>query len=92
MNPSKVDRAKTHALTDLPNVGPAIARDLELIGIHRPLDLEGKDPYELYESLCAKSHARHDPCVLDTLMSIVDFVSGGDPRPWYEYTVKRKKR
>ena len=46
---------------------------------------------ELYETLCAKSRCRHDPCVLDTFMSITDFMSGHKPRPWWEYTAERKR-
>jgi hypothetical protein len=92
MNPSKVRRATTIKLTDLPNVGPATARDLELIGIRAPEDLEDRDPFELYELLCEKTRVRQDPCVLDTFMSITDFIGGNAPRPWWAYTSERKRR
>jgi len=92
MNPSKVVRSRTHTLTDLPNIGPAMARDLESLGIRSPADLEGRDALELYEQLCARTGVRHDPCVLDTFMSITDYVGGNDPRPWWEYTDERKRR
>ena len=92
MNPSKVKRSSTHKLTDLPNVGPAMARDLEFIGIRAPKDIVGRDPLELYETLCAKSRCRHDPCVLDAFMSITDFMNGHKPRPWWEYSAERKQR
>jgi hypothetical protein len=36
MNPAKVTRDRLTRLTDLPNVGPAFAGDLELLGINRP--------------------------------------------------------
>jgi hypothetical protein len=32
MNPSKVKREKIWRFTDLPNIGPAAARDFELLG------------------------------------------------------------
>ena len=92
MNPDKVERARTKKLTDLPNVGPAMARDLMLIGIREPSQLEDRDPWELYALLCAKTKTRQDPCVLDTFMSITDYVGGNEPRPWWVYTDERKRR
>lgn len=92
MNPNKVKRETTHRLTDLPNIGPAMAGDLILLGIKEPKDLEGRDPFELFESLCAMTHSRQDPCVLDTFMSISDFIGGNEPRPWWDYTKERKRQ
>lgn len=92
MNPNKVQRSSTKRLTDLPNVGSAMARDLELIGVKTPSDLEERDPFEMYEQLCERTNARHDPCVLDTFMSITDYISGNEPRPWWAYTEERKRR
>jgi hypothetical protein len=43
MNPGKVERSKTNKLTDLPNAGPAMARDLVLIGIRAPRELVARD-------------------------------------------------
>jgi len=91
MNPRKVDRSRVGKLTDLPNIGPAMARDLELIGIRVPKDLEGRDPLELYELLCERTGVRQDACVLDTFMSITDYVAGSAPRPWWTYTGERKR-
>ena len=92
MNPNKVDRARTRRLTDLPNIGPAMARDLVAIGIQAPTDLVGRDPLQLYEMLCAATGSRHDPCVLDTFMSVTEFMNGNQPRRWWEYTAERKRR
>ena len=92
MNPNKVQRSKLIELTDLPNVGPAMARDLELIGIRAPKDLEGCDPFELYSLLCERTGVRQDPCVLDTFMSLTDFTGGNAPQPWWAYTSERKRR
>ena len=92
MNPDKVQRKRLYRLTDLPNVGPAMANDLELIGIHSPEKLVGKDPLKLYQMLCRKSGVRHDPCVLDVFMSVTSFMSGGQPQPWWAYTAERKRR
>jgi len=92
MHPDKVERSCTNKLTDLPNVGPAMARDLALIGIRGPDQLRDRDPWELYELLCARTRTRQDPCVLDTFMSITDYMGGGEPRPWWAYTQERKRR
>jgi hypothetical protein len=78
-------------LEDLPNIGPACAADLRLIGVATPADLTAADPYALYDRLCAKTGVRHDPCVLDTFISAVRFMSGAPARPWWKYTAERKK-
>ena len=78
-------------LEQLPNVGPAIAADLHRLGIARPRALVGKDPYALYEKLCRITGQRHDPCVLDTFISVVRFMEGASARPWWSYTAERKR-
>lgn len=90
MTPHKVQRNQLTRLTDLPNVGPACAKDLQLLGIFSPADLRGKDPLEMYRSLCIKTGLRHDPCVLDVFMSITRFISGDPPQVWWAYTAERK--
>lgn len=92
MNPAKVDRQRVKALTDLPNIGPAISADLRRLGIRAPGDLAGRDPFEMYETLCEITGARHDPCVIDVFMSATRFVAGDEPRPWWAYTAERKRR
>lgn len=92
MNPAKVERHRVRQLQDLPNVGPATARDLEAIGIRRPEQLVGEDPLGLYQSLCRKRGARQDPCVLDVFISITRFMNGDASRPWWAYSRERKRR
>lgn len=92
MNPSKVRRDRLRKLTDLPNVGPAFTKDLRLLGIDQPAQLKGKDPMDLYLALSRKTGVRQDPCVLDTFMSLTDFINGAAPRPWWTYTQERKQR
>jgi hypothetical protein len=77
-------------LTDLPNIGKACAEDLHLLGIFLPVQLIGKNPYELFESLCEKTGVRIDPCMLDTFISITRFMDGEAPQPWWTYTEERK--
>lgn len=90
MNPAKVDRSKISELTDLPNIGKAMAEDLRLLGINRPEQLAGQNPYDLYEQLCLLTSTRQDPCVIDVLISITRFVAGEEAQPWWKYTAERK--
>ena len=92
MNPAKVERRRVRQLTDLPNVGPATARDLESIGIRTPAQLAGKDPFALYQHLCHARGARQNPCALDVFISITRFMEGDRPQPWWAYTEARKRR
>lgn len=86
------DREKVSRLVDLPNIGKAMANDLQMIGIDHPGKLIGKDPFDLYEELCDISGQRIDPCVIDVFISVVHFMEGGDPLPWWSFTKDRKKR
>jgi hypothetical protein len=91
MNPVKVKRDCVKQLTDLPNIGKAMAEDLRTIGIIKPEQLTGRSPYEMYQELCSKTGNRHDPCVIDVFVSITRFIEGDNPRPWWEYTAERKR-
>ena len=90
MNPAKVRRDRLSALTDLPNIGPAMARDLRLLGFDTPAQLAGQDPQDLYDRLCRLTGKHQDPCVLDVFVSVTRFMDGDDPRPWWDYTPERK--
>lgn len=92
MHPDKVRRERLHTLTDLPNIGPAMAADLRLLGYTAPQQLAGADPLDLYQRLCAATQARHDPCVLDTFIAVCRFLDGEAPRPWWDYTAERKQK
>ena len=83
-------REDVATLTDIPNVGPAIARDLRRLGIEEPEQLRGRDPFQLYDRLCSLTGRRHDPCVIDVFISVVRFIEGAPARPWWEYTPERK--
>ena len=90
MNPARVRREAVRMLTDLPNVGPATAGDLRLLGIDTPPQLVGRDAWALYAELCLITQQQHDPCVIDVFLSITDFMHGGEARPWWHYTAQRK--
>ena len=90
-HPKATHAAACERLEQLPNVGPALAADLRLIGIEFPAQLIGRDPLSLYRALCARTGQRHDPCVLDTFMAVTDFMRGAAPAPWWRYTPERKR-
>ncbi len=91
MHPDKVRRDRLARLTDLPNIGPAMDRDLRRLGIDAPRDLIGEDPYILYARLCEITGVRQDPCVLDVFISITRYMAGEPARPWWAYTEARKR-
>lgn len=80
----------TTELTQLMNVGPAVARYLARAGITEVGQLRGRDPAEIYETICERDARRHDPCLLDTIVSAVDQANGNPARPWWTYTPDRK--
>ena len=83
------NRQTVSKFTDLPNIGKEMARDLRLVNIQHPKDLIGKD--ELYDELCKVTGKRHDPCVIDVFLSVVNFMNGGEAKPWWKFTGERKE-
>jgi hypothetical protein len=77
-------------LRQLPNVGPAVARMLIRLGVERADDLRGQDPERLFQRLCDLDGKRHDPCLLDTFVAVVDHANGAPARPWWYYSRRRK--
>ncbi len=89
-SPKAHSAAECTVLEQLPNIGPALAGALRRIGIERPEQLRGQDPFALYQQLCSVTGQRQDPCVLDTFMAATDFMRGAAPAPWWNYTARRK--
>jgi len=85
------NRQTVTELTDLPNIGKAIAGDLRTIGITHPQDLIGKNAYDLHSELKRVTGEQHDPCVIDVFLAVIDFMEGGDPVSWWRFTAERKK-
>jgi hypothetical protein len=79
-------------MNEIPDVGPAITKDLALINIFNQSELVGKDPYKMYNELCRATGAKHDPCVLDVFIFAVRFMEGEPSRKWRHYTPERKKK
>jgi hypothetical protein len=86
------DRTTVSKLEELPNIGRAMAADLRSIDIDHPQKLIGKNPFRLHRELCQRSGLKHDPCVIDVFMSVIHFMEGGEPRPWWSFTEQRKKQ
>jgi len=85
------DRNSVSQLEALPNIGNAIAQNLKLIGVEHPLQLIGKDAYELHKALGDVLGKRQDPCVIDVFLSVITFMEGGDALPWWSFSDERKK-
>ena len=86
-----IARADLHTLEQIPNIGPSLAADLRAVGVARPADLVGADPFALFDALGAVTATRHDPCVLDAFISAVRFMEGAPPYAWWHYTPERKR-
>ena len=82
--------SEVKSLEQIPNVGKAVAEDLRVIGITKPAQLKDRDGIALYRKLNQVTGARHDPCMADTFMAVVDFMNGGKAKPWWKFTGKRK--
>ena len=78
-------------LNDIPNVGPATIRYLNIIGINTPFELVGQNPISMYFELCSITNKQFDPCLADVFISAVRFMEGAPSRDWWHYTSERKK-
>lgn len=85
------DRKTVSQLEDLPNIGPAMAKDLRLLGVQHPQHLIGRNAYQMHRELCKLTHKEHDPCVIDVFLAAVDFMEGGKSVPWWHFTAERKR-
>ena len=77
-------------LQTIPNVGPSIEKDLQLLGIHKVTDLKGRKAMDLYDKLCSLTGERQDPCVLDVFLSAIHYAETGEKRTWWSFTPERK--
>ena len=92
MNPPKPRK-----LEDLVSVGPAIRRDLSLLGINSVAELARYEPEMLYRKLCRKTKTKQDICVLDTFRAAVE--QARDPELvrekcvwWYWSRVRKREK
>lgn len=73
------------------NVGPAMLKDLQLLGIEKIEQLKDKTPDQLYEKLQQITGKKHDPCVWDFFSAIIYEATTGKKLPWWHWSQKRKK-
>jgi len=84
-------RNEIKAFQEIPNVGKATTKDFILLGINKPFELVGRDPYQMYDDLCKITNQYHDPCVIDVFISAVRYMEGGAAKKWWEFTLERKQ-
>lgn len=86
--------SKQTKLIDLVSVGPAIVRDLALLGITRVDQLRGQQATDLFEELKRVSGKRQDPCVLDVFTCAIAQAENPDlpdeQRQWWYWSRVRK--
>jgi hypothetical protein len=86
--------AEKRKFRDLVSVGPKIAADFEMLGVHSVPQLARQDPARMYEKLCGLTGQRQDPCVLDVFHAAV--AQARDPRlpaeqcQWWYWSRRRK--
>lgn len=85
-----VYRTEIKDLKNIPNVGPATIGYLKTVGVHKPFELVGQNPYSMFEELCHVSGKQYDPCLLDVFISAVKFMEGAPAKEWWQYTKERK--
>ncbi len=83
-------------LEDLVSVGPAIARDFELLGIQSVAQLARRNPEKLYEKFCIKTGKAQDICCLDVFQAAVAQAKNPklsmEKRQWWYWSRQRKAR
>lgn len=84
-------RVEITNLKDIPNVGPATIRYLNVVGVHSPFELVGQNPYSMFRELCHTAGKEFDPCLLDVFISAVRFMEGEPEKEWWYYTTARKE-
>jgi hypothetical protein len=64
-------RSGERRLQDLISVGPAIARDFELLGVKTVAQLARRNPENLFERLCHVTGQAQDICCLDVFRAAI---------------------
>lgn len=79
-----------HELLSLMNVGKAVLKDLQLLGISSIATLKDQNALELYKRLQDITKTRQDPCVLDVFAAIIHEAKTGEKIPWWHFSNVRK--
>jgi len=84
------------SLQNLTSVGPAIAKDFELLGIRSVAQLSRRDPEKLYEKLCEITGQAQDICCLDVFRAAVAQARNPrlpeEQRQWWYWSRRRKEQ
>ena len=84
-------RTDIRRLREIPNVGPATSLSLNKLGISKPFELIGQDPYAMHEELSRLTGKRIDPCLIDVFIAAIRFMEGEPARKWWYFTEERKR-
>ena len=76
-----IAKYKKSPLQQIPGVGPAIAADLNGIGITRVDQLRDHSPQALYDAVCDTTGAIHDRCLLYVFRCAVYYASTAQHEP-----------
>jgi hypothetical protein len=87
-----MQRTNIRRIQEIPNVGKATEKYLNIIGINSPKQIIGKDPYKMYNEICSVTNQMHDSCVIDVFISAVRYMEGGPAKKWWEFTAERKNK
>lgn len=91
-HPAKPSKNGAAILAGLRNIGPAMLRDLELLGIRSVAQLARRNADALYLRLQRLTGKRQDPCVWDTFAAAIHQARTGEALPWWHFTRERKRR
>jgi nucleotidyltransferase/DNA polymerase involved in DNA repair len=86
-------QAEQRRLQDLVSIGPAMLRDLNLLGIRQVGELANKKPAQMYRELC-RLKGQQDICCLDVFEAAVAQAKHPDlpieQCQWWYWSRKRK--
>lgn len=91
LHPGRVDK-KHDELLALRNIGLAMRRDFDLLGIRTAAQLARCNADTLFARIQRKTHTRHDPCVWDTYAAAIHQARTSEALPWWHFTRERKRR
>jgi hypothetical protein len=85
-------KASKDELGQLRNIGKAMRKDFELLGVTSLKQLAKCDADKLYSRIQKLTGTRHDPCVWDTYAAAIHQAKTGEALPWWDFTKIRRKR
>jgi nucleotidyltransferase/DNA polymerase involved in DNA repair len=90
--PKRSSKPSKTGLAALANIGPAMLRDFELLGITTVEQLAQHTADGLYQQLADITGHRHDPCVWDTFRAAIHEAQTDEKTSWWHWTAERKAR